>query len=541
MKHVSCPACHRTLAFCKSLFVCLAAPLSSHAADGALDPGFSGDGKVTSDFGNPFTGDAAVDIVIQPDGKIVVGGRTGGFGDLARYHTDGSLDASFGGDGSSSPSGVNVQAIALQHDGKIVVAGADTVIGSGVDFAVARFNADGSLDDGLAGDSTPGDSFGTNGRVTTDFGDDDNARGVAIQSDGKIVVAGHRGPTSSGPDVDFALARYNINGSLDDGSASDSTPADVFGTAGKVRTDFAGDEDVARDVIIQADGKILAAGHREFNGNPAFALARYLPSGAPDPSFDMDGRLSTTFNGNSFANAVAMQSNGRIIAAGAVTFGIDGSNFVLARYNPNGSLDNTFGPNANGRAFLDFVPMGDDQANDLTLQSDGKIVVAGFKGSFNTNSATFALARFLPNGTPDSSFGSNGMVTTDFGAIPGDFSAGSNAVALQSNDHIVVAGSTRDNQFNSSDVVLARYAAVSLVSGVQAKSFTFNGNIPVVQIDSFAGYMFKLQAAPTLRAEDFSTVGAAQPGSNGTTLTFTGPANPAPRSFYRISIEPIGF
>lgn len=531
METVNPPPGRSALALGGSLFVCLFAPLSSHAADGDLDPRFSGDGKVTSDFGNAFTSDGAVDMLIQPDGRIVVGGRTGGFGDLARYLEDGSPDPAFGGDGSSEPSGVSVQAIALQDDGKIVVAGADTVIGTGVDFAVARFHANGSLDR----------SFGTDGRVTTDFGDDENARGVAIQSDGKIVVVGHRGPTSSGPDVDFAIARYNTNGSLDDGTAGDSTPGDVFGTAGKVRTDFAGDEDVARDVIIQADGKILVAGHREFNGNPAFALARYLPTGAPDPAFDTDGRLNTSFNGNSFANALAVQSNGKIIAAGAVTFGIDGSNFALARYHPNGSLDNTFGPNSNGRAFVDFVPRGEDQANDVALQGDGKIVAAGFKGSFNINSATFALARFLPNGTPDNSFGTNGMVTTDFGAFPGDFSAGINGVALQNDGHIVVAGSTRDNQFNSSDVVLARYVATSLVSGAQAKNFTISGNTPTMQIDSFAGYTFKLQTAASLRAEDFTTVGAPQQGSAGTTLTFTGPAAAAQRGFYRIVIEPVGF
>jgi len=540
MENASLPTCRSVLAICSSLLVCLIAPLSSLAADGALDPGFSGDGKVTSDFGNPFTFDDAVDVLIQPDGKIIVGGVTGDFGDLARYHPDGTLDSTFGGDGSGARSGVGVQAIALQSDGKIVVAGGDTVIGSGVDFAVARFNTNGSLDDGSASDSTPGDAFGTNGRVTTDFGDDDNARAVALQSDGKIVVAGHRGPTSSGPDVDFAIARYNTNGSLDDGSAGDSTPADVFGTAGKVRTDFAGDEDVARDVIIQPDGRILVAGHREFNGNPSFALARYLPTGAPDTSFDTDGRLNTAFNGNSFANAVAVQSNGKIVAAGAVTFGLDGSNFVLARYNPNGSLDTSFGPNANGRAFVDIVPMGEDQVNDLALQSDGRIVVAGFKGNSGTN-ATFALARFLPTGTLDSSFGTGGTVTTDFGAFPGDLSAVINGVALQSNGHIVVAGSTRDNQFNNSDVVLARYVATSLVSEIQAKSFTFNGNIPTLQIDSIAGYTYKLQVGSSLLAEEFTTVGTAQEGSTGTTLTFTGPAISAPRGFYRILIEPIGF
>jgi uncharacterized delta-60 repeat protein len=523
------------------VLVALSASHFAMASDGDLDPDFSGDGKVSSDFGNPFNGDAAVDVVIQPDGKIVIGGRTRDFGDLARYHPDGSLDTSFGGDGSSAGSSISVQGIALQSDGKIVVAGGDTVIGTGVDFALARFNANGSLDDGSPGDSTPGDSFGIGGRVTTDFGDDENARCVAIQSDGKIVAAGHRGATSAGPDVDIAMARYNSDGSLDDGTAGDSTPGDVFGTAGKVRTDFAGDEDVARDVIIQSDGKILVAGHREFNGNPSFALARYLPTGAPDTSFDTDGRLNTAFNGNSFANAVAVQSNGKIVAAGAVTFGIDGSNFALARYLPNGTLDNSFGPNSNGRAFADIVPLGEDQINDLALQSDGRIVVGGFKGSFNTNNATFALARFLPTGTLDNSFGTGGIVTTDYGAFPGDFSAGINAVALQSDGRIVAAGSTRDNQFSSSEVVLARYTASSLTAGLQPDFSAFSGNSPTLRIGSLTGFTYQLQTASSPSAADFTSSGAVQQGSTGTALTFTAPTNAATRGFYRILIQPVGF
>ncbi|MFN2508228.1 MAG: hypothetical protein ABR589_05595, partial [Chthoniobacterales bacterium] len=207
-------------------------PAPANAADGDLDKTFDGDGKVTTDFGNFGTSDGAADVVIQSNGKIVVGGNTGSSGDLARYNPNGSLDSTFGNGGSSGGSGVTVAAIALQNDGKIVVVGGRVVINNGVDFAVARFNSNGSLDDGSANDSTPGDSFGTGGLVTTDFGDDDNATGVAIQSDGKIVVVGHLGPTNSGFNVDFAIARYNTNGSLDSGGAGDSTPGDSFGTGG---------------------------------------------------------------------------------------------------------------------------------------------------------------------------------------------------------------------------------------------------------------------------------------------------------------------
>jgi uncharacterized delta-60 repeat protein len=521
-----------------SLLVSLAFPISSRAVDGELDPSFSGDGKVTSDFGNPFRNDTANDMVIQPDGKIVVGGGTRDGGDLARYNPDGSLDTTFGGDGSGARSGVAGPAIALQSDGKIVIVGSDSNIGTGIDVAFARFNADGSLDDGSPSDSTPGDVFGIGGRMTADFGGNENGTGIAVQSDGKIVVVGYQGQASSGNNVDFVMARYNANGSLDDGSASDSTPGDSFGTAGKVITDFASEEDIPRDVVIQSDGKIVVAGSREFMGNPAFAVARYLPTGALDPSFDGDGRLNTGFNGDSFANAVVLQSNGKIIAAGAVLFGVGGSNFALVRYNANGSLDTSFGVNANGRAFVDIVPNGEDQASDLALQTDGRIVVGGHQGNFSNNTATFAVARFLANGTLDNSFGTGGTVATDFGATPGDFSAGINAVAVQTDGNIVAAGATQDNQFNSSDVVLARYLATSVLPRIlHVKSFTLIGTIPTLTIDSETGYSYKLQVAPSLEPNAFTTVGAAQQGNTGTTLTFTGPAISEPSGFYRILIE----
>lgn len=530
----------RTLGLLSAAMVVLVS--TAFAADGDLDTTFNGDGKLITDFGGFGGADGAGDVLIQPDGKIVIGGRTRE-GDLARYDAGGTLDPTFGGDGSSAFSGVAFAAMALQADGKIVIVGGDVGIGTGVDFAVARFNSDGSLDDGSANDATPGDSFGTGfGRVTTDFGDDDSGRGVAIQPDGKIVVVGHRGQTSSGPDVDFVIARYNVNGSLDDGSATDTTPADSFGTGGKVRTDFAGDEDAAQDVVIQPDGKIVVVGSRDFNGVPGFAVARYLPDGMPDTSFDTDGRVSTTFNGNAFGTAVALQSNGKIVVAGSVLFGVSGSNFVVARYNSNGSLDNTFGPNSNGRTFADVVVNGEDRANDLVLQSDGKIIAAGHTGSPFGNGANFALVRWLPNGSLDSSFGVGGAVTTIFGASDGALGAVIHGVALQSDGKIVAAGDTTDIQFNTGDVALARYVATPLNSSVlRVKSITFNGDIPTLTIDSHTGYTFKLQVAETLDPNAFTTFGAAQTGSNGTTLTFLGPPATPPSDFYRILVEPLNF
>src|SRR5262249_43769685 len=195
---------------------------------------------------------------------------------LARYNSNGALDASFGTGGRvttdfASPND-QAEAVAVQPDGRIVVAGpAGRFTNRGFDFALARYNTNGTLDT----------SFGTSGKVTTDFaGADDlpsEPSSVALQGDGKIVVVGQ---TLVGGVNDFALARYNTNGTLDTS----------FGTSGKVSTDFAGANDVPFSVALQPDGNIVAAGGATINGRADFALARYVGGGGSVPSVT----LSTT-------------------------------------------------------------------------------------------------------------------------------------------------------------------------------------------------------------------------------------------------------
>jgi len=183
--------------------------------------------------------------------------------------------------------------VAVQPDGRIVTAGMKDD-----DFAVARYNRDGSLDT----------SFDSDGKVTTDFGVAvDAARGVALHPDGRIVAAGFGG--------DFVLARYNSDGSLDTSFDSD----------GKLITDF-GAFNPATDVAIHPDGGIVAAG---FSGDDEFdfALARYRRDGTLDTSFDSDGKVTTNFGTSDVAQAVAIQPDGRIVAAG-----VSGGDFALARY-----------------------------------------------------------------------------------------------------------------------------------------------------------------------------------------------------------------
>jgi uncharacterized delta-60 repeat protein len=204
-----------------------------------------------------------------------------------------------------------------------------------------------------------------------DFGGIDRANGVAIQTGGKIVVVGEGGPY---PNADFALARYNPDGSPDASFSGD----------GKQMTDFQGENDAANGVVLQADGKIVAVG----KGSGSFGLARYNPNGTLDPSFSGDGKQMTSFGGFGAAGA-ALQADGKILTVGrAQTNG--NYDFGLARYNPNGSLDASF--SGDGKQTTDFGPFG--FATAVALQADGKVVAVG-EGLGTDGTEDFALARYL--------------------------------------------------------------------------------------------------------------------------------------------------
>ena len=462
------------------------------AADGDLDTTFSSDGKVTTDFvGDGEQGRA---IAIQDDGKSVVAGHdanpaVGRDFAVARYNINGSLDNTFSTNGrvtiDFSFDDV-AEAIAIQEDGKIVVAGFASPDGRA--FALARLNTDGSLDDGTAGDSTPGDEFGDDGKVVTFFTAHDTIYDLAIQEDGKIIAAGTVGFPNSSPrrvgataaiGADFAIARYNTDGSLDDGTAGDSTPGDEFGSKGLARTSFTpNSDDEAYGVVIQEDGRIVAAGTSIDLPPPSatsaapgndFALARYNTDGSlddgtagdstPGDEFGSNGLVTTDFfAGDDQAQDVRLQSDGKIVAGGFAfnSSGVPGPSydFALARYNTDGSLDDdtpgdttpgdSFG--GDGKVTTDFAST-EDQGYGLAIQSDEKIILAGtasVPGGSGDND--FALARYNTDGslddgtpsdtTPGGAFGGDGLVTTDF--FDGDDQV--RDVALQTNGRIVAAG-----------------------------------------------------------------------------------------------------
>ncbi len=333
--------------------------VTRYLSNGSLDTSFGTAGIVTTSIGSGF--DEAFDVAIQGDGKIVVAGRTNSSGTyqfaVARYNVNGSLDTSFDGDGIATTSVGGIQdigtSLALSADGKIVVAGW-SLNGSNQDFALVRFNSDGSLDSTLDGD----------GKVTSDFGSSESASDVEIQADGRIVLAGFGG-------VGFLLARYNPDGTLDstfDGDGVAQTASEIFGGA-------------ADAIEIQADGKIVAAG-ATFNGvDSDFAVARYNVDGTLDPSFGGDGVVVTGGLGpNETASAVAIQDDGRIVVGGVFRDASSGNeqDFMLVRYDSNGSLDPTF--DGDGQVFT-TISIQPDFLRDIAIQADGKIVAVGGDGT----------------------------------------------------------------------------------------------------------------------------------------------------------------
>ncbi len=429
----------------------LAPPVGSAKA-GALDTSFGGDGKVVTNLTRRADGASA--LAIQADGKVVVVGWAG-FG-VARYNRDGTLDATFGVSGKvmtdfTSGSGY-ASGVAIQADGKVVVVG---TAGSWPDtkFALARYKSDGTLDA----------TFGVKGKVMTGFtSGSDSASGVAIQADGKIVVVGWAGvQTGPGPyDTKFALARYNRDGTLDAtfGGGKVMTDFTAWGDEAKGVAIQADGRIVV--VGIAGDGLVRVADSTRPRGarweplDAKFALARYNSDGTLDASFGGGGTVMTDFTPwGDGAKGVAIQADGKIVAAGvaadAAGVAADAahpSKFALARYNSDGTLDASFG---GGGKVMNYVSAW-DAAYGVAIQADGKIVAAGSSRS----QSKFALARYDSNGTLDASFGVNGKVETDFTPR----ADGALGVAIQADGRIVAAGIANGGR-SKMKVALARYLA----------------------------------------------------------------------------------
>ncbi len=367
--------------------------LARYNIDGSLDNSFSSDGKLTTATGSYSS---AQNVAVQADGKILVAVLRD-VNAIVRYNSDGSLDSSFGVDGVLSPaiqfySGFT-NSMTLQADGKILLAG-DRSDSSGIKFALMRYNTDGQLDS----------SYGNGGTLTTairpPYG---GVKSMALQADDKILVAGTRYNDRTS-EYEFSLVRYNSDGSLDSSFSGDgmlNTPTGAFW-------------DFATSVNLQADGKILLAGkstQKSIGGsNDDFALLRYNSDGSLDSSFSEDGKLTTDFgsavsvNGDA-AFGVRQQADGKILLNGYSSGGGSKSNFALARYNIDGSLDSSF--SGDGKVTTDIGANTSDRANTMTLQADGKILLAGMVSysEYSSGNGDFALVRYNSDGSRDVMFG----------------------------------------------------------------------------------------------------------------------------------------
>jgi uncharacterized delta-60 repeat protein len=363
--------------------------------------------------------DRGVEVAIQADGKIVVLGysHNGANEDLllVRYNADGSLDTSFGTGGfvlydrGGNDRGLG---LALQADGKIVAVGY-TYLGGQRDVLVLRYHRNGTLDG----------AFGTGGSVTysssgsaTDIG-----FGVAIQADGRIIVVGE---SSNGSNQDAIVLRYTTFGTLDHGFGSGGVF--VYGGAGN-------NMDRAFATAIQQDGRIVVVGASVVNNKDDVLVFRLHSNGTPDGTFGSAGVATYSGAGDHFdyGNGVALQQDGRIVVLGSTLIGT-AFDILLIRYNANGALDTTFG--TGGVVIYGDSGGRNDYGYGLVIQRDGKIVITGYTQG---DSDDVLVARFDTTGSLDTTFGTDGTVTWNGTAGGTDYGQG---IALQSDGKLIIAG-----------------------------------------------------------------------------------------------------
>jgi uncharacterized delta-60 repeat protein len=324
----------------------------------------------------------------------------------------GTLDTSFGAGGKVVTSvGLkddNVADLVLQQDGKLVLAGT-CYNASDSDFCALRYNADGTLDT----------SFGNGGKIITPIGPGyDLARALLLQPDGKLVVVGS---CFNGTIYTFCALRYAANGALDTS----------FGNGGTVITPVGISSDSAGAVALRPDGKLILAGNCSSGAAFNFCAVRYRANGTLDTSFGTGGKVITPVGVDSnYAADLALQPDGKLVLAGYCSNGTN-SDYCAVRYHADGALDMGFGT---GGKIISPVGSSNDYALTLTLQPDGKLVLAGI--CHNGSYYDFCAQRFHANGTPDTGFGASGTVITSVGS--GD--ANAYARALQPDGKIVLAG-----------------------------------------------------------------------------------------------------
>ncbi|MBL9144408.1 MAG: choice-of-anchor D domain-containing protein [Verrucomicrobiaceae bacterium] len=505
---------------------------------GSRDYTFSGDGVQTTAF---VAGSAHLrSAVVQPDGNIVVGGfATVGVANydfaISRYLSNGALDPSFGTSGTTTTAigAAHDQAYALarQSDGKFLLAGFYDS-GTNADFAIARYTSNGTLDPMF--DSNPSlAAAGTgSGKVTTVFnlgGDNyDRISGIAVQADGKIVVAGFAA-TASGRDV--ALARYNSNGSLDtsfDGDGKLTFPVGTFNDYGLALT-------------LQADGKILVGGSAYVSGSNTASLfvARLLTAnGAFDPTFGTSGKVTTAVQAHADGYSLAVQPDGKIILSGlSDATGNSGNgttaDMCLVRYLSDGTLDTTF--DGDGKGIYTFGS-AIDAANAVKVQADGKIVAVGTArvGSYDK----MAILRVNADGSADTTFDGDGKITL----APGPQDDALYAMDFDANGNIVAVG------LSDTAAGIPQFAAVRLLGlprpgvwnltaaqvGNGSGGMSVSGLLQAGSADSGASVTVEYGTSPAFGSSvSLGTLGVSSGSATFNTTLYPGGLTPGTTYYYR--------
>ena len=393
--------------------------LVRYESDGSLDISFDGDGIVTTDVDAGSEDLDGANAVALEDEDVIVGGHAGGDFLLARYGPDGALDPTFGDQGlvttTIGTTGA-VNALAIDEDGRVVTAGE-----SDGDFAVARYNPDGSLDT----------SFAVGGIGIEDLGAVDQAVSVHVTGEGAVLLAG--GTTGA-----FGLVKYTQEGNLDQDFDQDGVALTPF-TRPSV--------DQVRGMALGPEGKIVEVGSTDADQGTGFSkavIARYNSDGSLDTSFAGDGILVPEIPAGFFRSlsAVAVEPDGRIVAVGQHEF-----NFLVARFNSDGTADTSFG--GDGIVISPSSTGSIGGATAVVLSGDGKVIVVGNNGGGQFSD--FLIGRYNADGSPDTSFGGDGFVSTDLGAEQFDIAT---AIAMVQGDKILVTGGGGDA---SVSFALARY------------------------------------------------------------------------------------
>jgi uncharacterized delta-60 repeat protein len=383
------------------------------ASPSSLDTSFNNNGSASAFIS--YTINQSQAIIAQPDGKIITAGYAGDNAIITRFNNNGSLDAKFNSN-DQRPGTVVVNlgfqsaayALALQPDGKIIIAGFATDSNNTDNALIQRYHPDGSIDT----------SFNTTGTITNNFFGQAQLYGVALQPDGNIVVTGWA--INNG--LSYALvARYN----------SDGTPDTTFNSTGYITTLIGGVFTKARAIQIQDDGKIVIAGQAQIDDNQQIVVIRYAANGTLDTTFNVTSATSTLLGDclTSAAFGMALQDDQKIIVTGSTNpydTGFNNKNYTIIRLDTNLDLDETFNADDTPGYIISDIGL---QANDAVVQSNGQIVTCGFNYS---NNHIVIVIRYNNDGTIDPTFN---FVIDNIGS-----NTIANALALQFDGKIIVSG-----------------------------------------------------------------------------------------------------